>query len=80
MRTFLVTLIWSGLKMSFREYEEHHYQGVEDVGIAFNHDRVWVCINGAATLRAMWRCGELFVEFTPPKKAEHDAQSSQEEK
>jgi len=34
--------------------EEHHFQNVEDVGIAFDREtnRVWVCINGQSILRA----------------------------
>lgn len=51
-----------------RPYEEHHFQNVEDVGVAFNHDRVWVCINGAATLRAKVMNGQLMVEYNPPKE------------
>lgn len=47
-----------------RRYEEHHFLKVEDVGVAFNHDRIWVCINGAALLRAKVMVGDkLFIEY-----------------
>lgn len=48
-------------------YQEHHFTNPQDVGVAFNHDRIWVCLNGQALLRAKWICGKLLVEFTPPK-------------
>lgn len=50
------------------KYEEHHFQDVEDVGVAFNYDRIWVCLNGVALLRAKWIDGKLFVEFNKPIK------------
>lgn len=52
-----------------RKYEEHHFGNVEDVGIAFNEDRIWVCINGQATLRAkLIPGGKLFVEYYKPSE------------
>lgn len=52
------------------EYKEKHWQNVEDVGIAFDEGRVWICFNGASVLRAkMMPSGEghrLFIEFTEP--------------
>lgn len=54
-----------------RPYEEHHFQDTKDVGVAFNHDRIWVCINGAATLRAkVMPDGKLFVEYYKPEDIE----------
>lgn len=50
-----------------KEYTEQHFQNVEDVGVAYNHDRVWVCFNGQATLRAKVIDGKLFVEFYKPE-------------
>ena len=52
--------------MTLKKYEEHHFATVEDVGIAFNHDRIWVCINGVATLRAKIMNGALFIEYYKP--------------
>lgn len=52
--------------MTLKEYEEHHFAAVEDVGIAFNHDRIWVCINGVATLRAKIMNGAIFIEYYKP--------------
>ena len=48
-------------------YQEHHFQNPEDVGVAWNHDRVWVCLNGASLLRAKVVGGRLFVEFYRPQ-------------
>lgn len=50
-----------------REYQEEHFQYVSDVGIAFNHDRIWVCINGESILRAKWMNGKLQVEYHKPE-------------
>ena len=47
-------------------YEEHHFQNVEDIGVAFDSKRVWVCINGIALLRAKIFGDRLFVEFYNP--------------
>src|SRR5437899_817101 len=33
------------------EYQEHHFKA-EDVGVAWNGNRIWVCLDGAALLRA----------------------------
>ena len=49
-----------------RPYEEHHYSNVKDVGIAFDGQRVWVCIDGVAVLRAKDFPDGLSVEFYPP--------------
>jgi hypothetical protein len=61
------TLAFYGIPM---DYHEQHVQEVEDVGVAFNHDRIWVCINGQATLRAKVSNGKLYVEWNPPTGAE----------
>lgn len=52
-----------------QKYEEHHFDAskLQDVGIAFNHNRVWVCLDGAATLRAIVIDGKLHVEFNVPQ-------------
>ena len=55
-----------------RPYEEHHFEKVEDVGVAFNHDRIWVCLNGVALLRAKWIGTRLFVEYYEPKSSEEE--------
>ena len=52
------------------KYEEHHWQKVEDVGVAWNENRVWVCLNGGALFRAKVMGGKLWVEFTPPMEKE----------
>lgn len=50
-----------------RIYQEYHYQKVEDVGVAFDEKRIWVCLNGGSTLRAkVMSDGQLLVEFYPP--------------
>lgn len=52
-----------------RAYEEHHFQNIEDVGVAFDENRIWVCINGQATLRAkLMPNGKLFIEYYKPEK------------
>lgn len=50
------------------EYQEHHFQNVEDVGVAWNDNRVWVCFNGTSVFRAKVMAGKLFVEFHPPEE------------
>ena len=50
-------------KKKLRKYIEHHKGPVADVGIAWNENRIWVCIDGAATLRAKIFDGELLVEY-----------------
>ncbi len=37
--------------MELRKYQEHHYEGMKDVGIAWNTDRIWVCLDGQTLLR-----------------------------
>ena len=49
-----------------RGYEEHHFQNVEDVGVAFDGQRIWVCLNGAALLRAKCFPEGLSVEYRNP--------------
>lgn len=50
--------------------EEYHIQNVGDVGIAWNENRVWVCINGQSVFRAkvVGRNGSymLMTEFYEP--------------
>ena len=55
-----------------REYREDHFKEVEDIGIAFNHNRVWICLNGRATLRAKVMDGKLFIEYHPPSKEQDE--------
>lgn len=52
---------------ALRHYQEHHFQNVEDIGVAFDGTRVWVCINGVSLLRAKWMQGKLQVEYNPPE-------------
>jgi len=52
-------------KTPLTEYEEHHFQNIEDVGVAWNGNRVWVCINGQSLLRAKVVDNELYIEFYP---------------
>jgi len=49
-------------------YKEHHFQQVEDVGVAWCYNRVWVCLNGVSLFRAKVMNEKLFVEFTPPEQ------------
>lgn len=49
----------------YKEYEEHHFQKVEDVGVAWDGRRVWVCLNGVTLFRAKIINGALFTEFYP---------------
>lgn len=46
-------------------YQEHHCRDdLHDVGVAFDHNRVWVCVNGQSVFRAkVMPGGSLFVEF-----------------
>lgn len=52
------------------QYEEYHFQNIEDVGVAWDRDRVWVCINGVSLFRAKVIGGKLFVQYTPPQGVE----------
>lgn len=61
----------------FRPYEEHHFQDVEDVGVAFDGTRVWVCINGIALLRAKVFPEGLSVEYNEPFIALLEAKGGQ---
>lgn len=49
----------------YKEYEEHHFQNVEDIGIAWDGRRVWVCLNGQSLFRAKIINGALFTEYHP---------------
>ena len=35
------------MKAEKQGYQEHHFQNVEDIGVAWNDNRVWVCMDGA---------------------------------
>ena len=48
------------------KYEEHHFQHFQDVGVAFNGNRIWVCVDGMSLLRAKVVDGKFYIEFTPP--------------
>lgn len=51
-----------------KEYEEHHFKNVQDVGIAFNGDRVWICFDGASIFRAkLWK-DKFYISYDPPTK------------
>jgi hypothetical protein len=44
-------------------YQEHHHQNVCDIGVAFNEDRVWVCIDGVSLFRAKAVGTRMFTEY-----------------
>jgi hypothetical protein len=48
--------------------QEHHFTNdrftLIDIGVAFNDNRVWVCVNGIALLRAKIFDGKFFVSYT----------------
>lgn len=44
-------------------YQEYHHQDIDDIGIAFNEDRVWVCLNGVALFRAKATGRVMFTEY-----------------
>ena len=46
-------------------YQEYHHQYVKDVGVAFNEDRVWVCLNGVSLFRAKAMNNSMFTEYYP---------------
>jgi hypothetical protein len=47
-------------------YQEFHHQNVGDVGVAFNEDRVWMCLNGVALFRAKAVGHKMFTEYYEP--------------
>jgi hypothetical protein len=49
-------------------YQEFHHQNVGDVGVAFNEDRVWMCLNGVALFRAKAVGHKMFTEYYDPGK------------
>ena len=54
-------------------YMEIHFRDVEDVGIAWNDNRVWVCFNGVAVFRGLAVKGDAMIrpciarEYNPPE-------------
>jgi hypothetical protein len=44
-------------------YQEHHHQNVCDIGVAFNENRVWVCLDGVSLFRAMAAGKQMFTEY-----------------
>lgn len=44
-------------------YQEHHHRDVADVGIAFDDNRIWVCLDGAALFRAKAQGVQMFTEY-----------------
>jgi hypothetical protein len=44
-------------------YQEYHHQNVGDIGVAFNEDRVWVCLDGVALFRAKAMGRQMFTEY-----------------
>ena len=44
-------------------YQEYHHQDISDIGVAFNEDRVWVCLDGAALFRAKAVGTQMFTEY-----------------
>ena len=54
---------------------EHHFQNVDDVGVAWTYNRVWVCINGQSVFRAKVKPdGTLMTEFHMPFAVERDGE------
>jgi hypothetical protein len=58
--------------MTFQEvpeneiYNEFHLQNAEDIGVAWNGRRIWICINGVSLFRAKIMDGQFMIEFNPP--------------
>ena len=52
-------------------YQEFHHQNIKDVGVAFNEDRVWVCLDGVALFRAKAMGTQMLTEYYGDQ---HDAQ------
>jgi hypothetical protein len=48
-------------------YQEFHHQNVGDVGVAFNEDRVWMCLNGVPLFRAKAAGHKMFTEYYDPE-------------
>ncbi len=44
-------------------YQEYHHQNVDDIGVAFNEDRVWVCLDGVSLFRAKAYQGRMLTEY-----------------
>ena len=63
----------AGARSTLTPYQEHHFQNPEDVGVAWDTNRVWVCLNGVALLRAKVIGDRLFVEFYRPQDEEEVA-------
>ncbi len=56
-----------------KSYEEHSFStDLQVVGIAYNHDRVWFCINGLSVMRAKIHEGRLVIEYIVPDSIEED--------
>lgn len=52
-------------------YEQHYFtKDLLGVGIAWNHNRVWFCINGLSVMRAMVHDGKLVVHYDKPESIE----------
>jgi hypothetical protein len=48
-------------------YQEFHHQNIADVGVAFNENRVWMCLNGVALFRAKAMGNQMFTEYYDPE-------------
>ena len=46
-------------------YQEYHHQDVKDIGVAFNENRVWVCLDGVSLFRAKAMGTKMFTEYYP---------------
>ena len=44
-------------------YQEYHHQNISDIGVAFNEDRVWVCLDGVTLFRAKATGKVMFTEY-----------------
>jgi hypothetical protein len=49
-------------------YVEYHHTNLYDIGVAYNEDRVWVCLDGVSLFRAKAVGGKLLSEYHPRDK------------
>lgn len=55
---------WVALSKS-AEFQEHHFQNIEDVGIAWCGNRLWICLNGGSLLRAKVQGDKFSILYSP---------------
>jgi hypothetical protein len=56
------------VKGTVHSYVEYHHDIDGDIGVAYNEDRVWVCIDGVSLFRAQAVGGKLLSEYHPRDK------------